>query len=1325
MSKSSAKDINDDSNQGKFSIVALGASAGGIQALKEFFSSVKEDSGLCYIVILHLSPDHDSQLAEILQTACNMPVTQVTETTIVKPDHVYVIPPDKHLNMVDGKLKVIDNRNVEDRRAPVDIFFRTLADSHQQRAIAVILSGTGANGSMGLKRIKEKGGVVFVQDPTEALFDDMPRHSIATNLVDEILPVSKMAARILQYKNNFEAGHIEIEKENNIDAHTKALHDVFTLLRVHTGHDFSNYKRPTLLRRIERRINIFNFPDIITYVAYLRQNKDEINALLKDLLISVTNFFRDTNAFNRIKEKVLPEILKGKGAMDEVRIWAAGCATGEEVYSLAIICAELLSDVVGAPRVQLFATDIDEAAIRHAREGLYSLNDIADVSPERTSKYFKEESNGYRIRREIREMILFATHNFIKDPPFSRLDLVVCRNVLIYFNKTAQQHAIQTFHFALKPDGFLFLGSSESAEGSGDYFEKFDRQYHIFRSRKKYNRQPLPITQLTPADMPELNFNTLERKFHRSDLRYHELHQQLLEEYAAPSLVVNEENEIVHLSNKVSRYLEIKGGELSQNLLKLAKPDIRVELRSALYKASHEKKPVEIKAIKVKIDGVDEVINIFVKPVFSDDNSNQGFLLVIFEPGTSESRNEEYVVMNNEVYSKQLEDEIIRFKDQIKASVEQHEFQAEELKASNEELQALNEELRSSAEELETSKEELQSVNEELLTVNQELKVKIEETSIYSNNLQNLINSASIGTIFLDRGLRVVLFTPTATDIFNLIPADTGRMLSDITHKLEYNNIDKDAELVLARLQNIEKEVATTDGRTYIMRLLPYRTNEDQINGIVITFIDISERKQHHDQLQKSVEKYRSLFNAIDEGCLIAEVTHDEATNTIDVLYIDSNVAAEKLTGISYKNRRLREVEPDLEPYWYEQYLHVVKTGESVHDIRRVNSLKAWHDIKVFKTGNFGDNTIAILFQDITESKNAEDLIRLSEERHRVTLQAAEMGAWDLNVADNIVEWNDQHYFLLGLAPTDSKKTVDYFLQFIHPDDVESVSEKFNTAIAAADVFHAEFRIRRADNGSIRWMSGYGRTIEKKDGKASRMVGVLYDITNSKKLEQQKDEFIGIASHELKTPITSIKGYAQLLEQTYQDEGDTKHKIFVSKMGRQVDRLVNLISSLLDTTKISEGQMQLQKETIDLNALTSEIISDMKLMSGLHLFQFIPGELKEVKADKERIAQVISNFISNAIKYSPDSSTITVKTEQLNDSVKLTVSDEGMGIPEDMKDKVFNRFFRVNNPQLHTFPGLGLGLYICAGIVKRHGGTVGVESELNKGSDFYFTLPVE
>ena len=1126
-----------------FLIVGIGASAGGIQALRSFFQHVPVDSGIAYVVILHLSPDHDSQLAQVLQAVTEIPVEQVTQKVKIEPDHIYVVPPNQHLTLKDGFISPSVNLQIEERRAPVDIFFRNLADTQGPRAVCVVLSGTGANGSMGLKRIKEMGGVAYVQNPREAEFNEMPRNSIATELVDEVLPVAEIPASIIAYRNSISNVQIPLDLEKQPELQQQALREIFTELRVKTGHDFSNYKRATLLRRIERRISVRNLTSLPAYAALLRQNPDETNALLKDLLISVTNFFRDQKPFQSVEQDVVPGILHEKKSTDQVRIWVAGCATGEEAYSLAMLIAEKNMHVTEGPVIQIFATDIDEAAIAVAREGLYTINDAADVSPERLRRFFNKEGDGYRVSQEIRQMVLFANHNFLKDPPFSRLDMVSCRNVLIYLNHVAQERVMETFHFALKPGGFLFLGSSESVDGAGDLYAVFNRENHIFQTRNVSSRHyPIPELiprSLIPQNQPSSPFNGKESRSSGPG-SFSELHTSLLEEYAPPSAVINEEYDIVHLSEKVGKYLEFSGGEPTQNLLKLVRPEIRLELRTALYQAVQRKTAVESRSIEFHLNGEIHSINLHIRPVRNTGNTAGGFILVIFKPNEDTQDEAPVVISLNESVAKQLEEELIRIKEQLLNSNEQHEFQAEELKAANEELQAMNEEMRSAAEELETGKEELQSINEELRTVNQELKVKIDEITLTRDNLQNLVNSADVGTIFLDRSFRTRLFTPAVRGIFNVILSDYGRPISDITNKLAYPNLLQDAETVLDKLIVIEREVTTTDNHDFMMRLLPYRTAEDRINGVVITFFDISQRKHAERALRKSEEYQR----------LLIESAKDYAIFTLDIhrRIVSWSHGAEAMLG--YSEHEITGQLGDIIFTPEDRENNAPETEAQKADKSGIAQNERWH---IRKDGSrfWGSGSVSPLrdsdgtllglvkiMRDLTESKEAEERYRIRMEKAVSERTAAlkesreQYASLVENTPDVITRWNKDLTLIFANsaferktnAPNESLygKTSSEMGQ---PDEIAlPFMRSIQSAIETGEAIE-HFDSFSTPNGKAHF---YSRIVPEKndEGEVETVLSIERDITELKEAEQSiiliKEELAQRATDKYLTLFNSI-----------------------------------------------------------------------------------------------------------------------------------------------------------------------------------------------------------
>lgn len=889
-----------------FPVVGIGASAGGLQAIKLFFENMPQDNGMAFVIILHLSPDHESIADKIIQESTQMPVLQVFESVPIEKNRVYVISPAQRLTMNDGFLEVSTPNSRESRHASIDLFFRDLADVHRERAFCVVLSGTGSDGAVGLSRIKEQGGITLAQAPEDAEFDGMPRAAIETHMVDLVLPVVDMPQKLLELWRNSQ--EINLPTANDPELQTIAavsereaavaeqlLHDVLIQLRSGTGHDFKHYKRATVLRRIERRMQVTAQPDLRAYYHYLQSNPEETKALLGDMLIGVTNFFRDREAFEALERDVLPQLVSAAVSAhpetEEIRVWSAGCSTGEEAYSLAMLLNDQLQLDASAASMQLFATDIDERAITIGRAGLYPQAIITDVPPARLRHYFIKEDDHYRIRKELREKVLFAKHSLLSDPPFSQIDLIVCRNLLIYLDREVQREILQMFHFALRPGGFLFLGSSESADACHELFAPVDKRNRIFRAKTGANSRRTPT-------MPRGGYvrSNISREAPQSSvprkLSFADIHQRALEQSAPPSVIVDGNADILHMSGSAGRFLRHVGGELSRNLLTLILPELRLEIRTTLFQVQQSGLPVKSREVPIKRDDRRYLIDLVAHP-YKDEDSDGEYVLVIFEevevdpsesPRTTSLQTESQVLSN-------LERELQRTKLHLQDTIEQSEISSEELKASNEEMQAINEELRSATEELETSKEELQSINEELLTVNYELKTKVEETDKINDYLTNLIASTDIATVFVDRSMRIKWFTPRATDLFNMLPVDTGRSLLDITHRLDYDNLAGDAALVFESLNMIEREVSSTDNRWYIARLLPYRSSEDHIDGTVLTFIDITKRRAAEEELRLGEERMR----------LVAESTRDYAIITLDEQGIITswNKGAELIFGYS------------------------------------------------------------------------------------------------------------------------------------------------------------------------------------------------------------------------------------------------------------------------------------------------------------------------------------------------------------------------------------------------------------------------------------------
>ncbi|MDW5377900.1 chemotaxis protein CheB [Halomonas sp. HP20-15] len=840
-------------------VVGIGASAGGLAALKRFFSNVSADSGLAYVVVMHLSPEHESHLADLLQPHSKLPIQQVTETVPLLADHVYVIPPGRNLNTVDTHLRLSQLEDKRRERAPIDHFFRTLANTFDGNSVGVILTGTGSDGTLGIKEIKAHGGMTVVQDPREAEFDGMPQSALSTRLIDRVLPLDMIAGEIVRYATTQPRVVVPEKGEDPDEAQRNIQQKIFAQIRARCGRDFTRYKHSTVMRRIQRRMQLHHIEELSQYLDMLREQPEETRALADEFLITVTNFFRDREVFEALEKEVIPQLFADKGPGDQIRIWSVGCATGEEAYSLAMLLLEAAARHDSPPQLQVFASDLHDHSLKTAREGLYTGDIEIDVSAERIRRFFVKENGGFRIRREVREIVVFAPHNLLGDPPFSKLDMITCRNVLIYLQRDVQQDVIEVFHYALNPDSHLVLGSSETVDRS-DLFHVENKQLCLYRKRNvPTHGLHLPVFPLSQNRRGSQDEEKAEAD-PRTPRSYGVLHQKMVERYAPPSILVNPDHKVVHFSEHAGRYLIHPGGEPTSSVFKLLREELRLDLRAALVTADKDKQPVRSKPIPLRLEGDQSNVIMHVRP--AKEREDQGLTLVIFEERSEMAGTPSHDPdTSNEASSRELEAELDLNKQRLQAVIEEYETGQEEMKAANEELQSANEELRSTMEELETSKEELQSMNEELATVNQENRHKVEELSQLSSDLQNLLTATDIATIFLDRELRILRFTPQVGTLFNIRTADRGRPLSDLTHRLGYDRLTDDAQSVLDHLTPVEYELQDQSGRWHLTRVRPYRNVNDRIDGVVITFVDITARKHFEEDLRASEERFRVLVD--------------------------------------------------------------------------------------------------------------------------------------------------------------------------------------------------------------------------------------------------------------------------------------------------------------------------------------------------------------------------------------------------------------------------------------------------------------------------------
>ena len=856
------KEEKSQTNDKKFPVVGIGASAGGLEALEQFFRNMPDDTGMAFIVVTHQESGHHSMLPDLLQKYTDMRVNRAEDKMKVQPNQVYVAIPDNDLGLMNRSIQLIESVS-DGPKSPINYFLLSLAQDVSEYAIAILLSGMGSDGSFGIKDVKAEMGMVMAQSPESAKYSAMLESAIKTGLVDYILPPEQMPEQLITYTTQLRKRK-QLKRDTELEE-SDYLHKIFMLLRANTGHDFSAYKRNTIVRRVERRMNVHQLEKMSDYVRYLQKNKHENQILFKELLISVTSFFRDQEAFAALEKKGLPVILDHKNDDNTVRIWVPGCSTGEEVYSVAMLVHEYMEKHHTFSPVQIFGTDINEDNIEFARHGIYPASIQKDVGKKRLDRFFIKKDQSYQIQNNIREMIVFAPHNIIKDPPFTRLDLICCRNLLIYLDANLQKKLIPLFHYVLEKNGLLFLGSSESIGDFRDLFDAVDTKVKIYKRRDSaVAMQRLPDLNFTGQIKTELEKPTPKRP----EKLPSQIERTLVQLFAPVSVVINAKGEIFYVHGRTGQFLEAAQGEANWNIFDMARDGLRLRLPAAVRKAIKSGEPVTEEHLKVKVNGKYIYTTIIVHPLQNNELMKE-FLIVSFHKVRTEEqedshKNDKPLSKHDESRLEGLEKELQYTKENLQTTIEELETSNEELKSINEEYQSTNEELHSANEELETSREEMHSLNEELQTVNAELQQKVDEARAAYDDIKNFIDCLGIPTLLLDNQMRVRQFSEDITKIIRLIPSDIGRAIIDIVNNLKNVDLFELAHKVQKSAQALRKEVQTMDGHWYLLRILPFRTTQDRLDGVVVSFLDIHELMQVKDDYKESDARFRYAASIVE-----------------------------------------------------------------------------------------------------------------------------------------------------------------------------------------------------------------------------------------------------------------------------------------------------------------------------------------------------------------------------------------------------------------------------------------------------------------------------
>jgi two-component system CheB/CheR fusion protein len=1242
-------------------ICGIGASAGGVDALQQFFGAVRDNLGLAYVVILHLAPDRKSELPTIIGRCTKMPVLQISDHQKVKlePDHVYVIAPDRRLEITDTSVAASSFEQPRGQRAAVDLFFRSLAASHGD-GYAVVLSGSGMDGAVGARAVKESGGVVLVQDPREAAHPDMPRAAIATGAADVVLPARELAERLAELSHSKPKILPAVQAAEADDAiaedEQRAFRSVLEVLHKRTGHDFSKYKRTTVLRRLSRRMQLSHQITIADYLAYLRANAGEAQSLFDDLLISVTTFFRDAETWSALQTQVIGPLVENTQADEQIRAWVPGCATGEEAYTLGILFHEEFERRNVHRNLIIFASDVDETALASAREGLYPHAIAADVSEDRLARFFRSDDDHYRVITAIRDNLVFANHSILRDPPFSRLHLISCRNLLIYLDREVQEQVMGVFHYACREPGHLLLGAAEMADE--ELFEAVDKKHRIFVTRPRTDgRAVLPEILAAPAGR-RVQFVHESRPASKSNAG--EIHFAALEAVAPPSVLLDDRWNVLHLSASASRFMQQGGGAPARRLTELVRPELRDELHALLHRTAEASDPQLSPFVPVAFNGgAAHRIAILAQQHSRNEGGRSNVLVTFLDGGalTGEPAAIEREPSNDLV--RDLREKLRHAEQRIQSMRDDHLLTNEDLRAANEELQSLNEEYRSTTEELETSKEELQSINEELQTVNLELKLKLEEVSRAHDDVENLMSATNVATLFLSEDLRIKRFTPELGELFNVKVRDQDRPIGDLTHSLDYEALEEDARRVLALGAPIERETHAANGRIYVARLSPYRTRGgNEIEGVVATFIDVTAIKKVESALRDSEQKLESELAVMRRLHQMTSAV-SAASSMNDALELILQAAIEmhhadmgNVQMFDRDSRRLRIVaHRGFTPAFLERFRSVGEDDASACG-RALRCRRTAPIPDVIEDAAFAP------FRDIAAAAGFRAVLS--------TPLIARDGE------------------LVGILS----------VHFREPRVFSHRDEQLSDLLAhhAADLVFSRAQQDR--------LSAQAQELLEQD--------------------RHREEFLAALGHELRNPMSAMQSALALMAAP-----DERSKRALGVLRRQIHHMTRLVNDLLDITRVKHGKLHLEREPLDLGPCVLSALDTIRTQAeskGLQLRHELPDKSISVQADSERLAQILDNLLRNAVAYT-DAGTITVSVRLEATHARITVRDTGTGIDQHDANALFKPYQQREDGRRSG--GLGLGLTLVKGLVEAHGGTIGFHSDgRDKGSEFSFTLPL-
>ena len=1311
-----------------FTVVGIGASAGGLESLESFFKNVSVDSGMAYIVIQHLSPDFKSMMVELLARHTDIPIYRAEEGMTVQRDTIYLLPPQKEMIISGNKLHLTDKDPSQGFTLPIDHFFRSLAQDCGENAIAIVMSGTGSDGSRGIVEVHNAGGLAVTENAETAKFDGMPLAAKQTGIVDFVLQCDEMPAALLEHV--YEPSKVKKRLSVASVVPPEGIEAVFELLKQEHDIDFSHYKPTTVGRRIERRLLMNRIRDLDEYVARLRDDPAELNLLYKDLLIGVTKFFRDTDPFQMLEREVIPELLKNVPPGNDIRIWCAGCATGEEPYSIAIMLHEALEKANRPINVKIFATDVHQASLDVAGHGVFDEDRLVECSKHRLKRFFTKKGNQYQISTQIRKLIVFAQHNSIKDAPFTNLDLISCRNLLIYFLPPAQKKAISLFHFGLKTQGVLLLGSSESPGELSDEFETINEHCKFYR-KKRDVRLPTEIQVPVPKGTHVLGRNHTQRSSRRRpDQRLIETYDSLLDKFMPPSLLVDASRNLIDSFGGAEKFLRVKGRRPSTDLLDMLDTEAKTSIAGALNRVLKSKQKLSFTGITLRTPAGENTYKLSIEPMGNPKTGDQHYL-ICFNPIEQPIVREPIANVNVAEMSR---DQVQYLEEQLNYTKENLQASVEELETSNEEMQATNEEMVASNEELQSTNEELHSVNEELYTVNAEHQKKIGELDELNQDMEHLLQSTDVATIFLDQELCIRKFTPNVSECFDLIDSDIGRRIDTFSHRIRYENLLQDLWRVLDDGNSKEIEVSDVNDRSYFLRMLPYRPMEGRIEGVVLSLVDITVLTEARGQIQ--------ALSAIVES------SRDAITScTLEGVITTWNDAAQSLYGYSADEAVGKDIYmlvPD------DQIEHAMAKFDQVRNdvpikpcevTRLTKDKKMVHvSMMISPINDPGGKIVGVssITRDISELKHARKERADSDRRTRLLLESSAEAIYGLDRDGKCTFVNPACVDLLGYDSADDLlgQPMHSLIHHTLPDGTACDYEACAMSRPLRDskrVLLDEVLLWRQDGTSFHGELSSHPIVDESDQTVGAVV-TFHDITDrivtTRRLRleiDRREQFLAMLSHELRNPLSAVRTATRILNaKNASPDVEVNSR---SVIDRQTAHMTMLLDDLLDVSRITQDKIVLNREVVDLVTTIEDAVQSVQTTANDREIEIridTPAEQLSVDGDATRLQQIHANLLTNAIKYSARGQQVQISLSQEGNHAVIRMTDQGVGIPRELLGgEIFEMFFQSDDTLDRAQGGMGVGLTLVRKLVELHGGTVKASSDgIGTGSQFEVRLPL-